>query len=67
MLDGEEELKIYRANLGMAAVIIPAGKHTLEFRYFTPGLELGSYISLSALLLCLLIVFIEYRNFNRHG
>jgi hypothetical protein len=51
--------KIYRANLGLSAIIVPKGKHYIDFDYTTPGLRLGGVISLIALLLLILIAYRE--------
>lgn len=46
--------KIYTANLGMSAVVVPAGRHEIRFAYFTPGLKTGAMLSLAGWLLWLL-------------
>lgn len=48
--------KIYNVNLGMSAVVVPAGKHTIRFEYFPPGLKTGLVISTAALLLYILLI-----------
>ncbi len=42
-------VSIFAANGFVRAVEVPAGSHTLEFRYATPGLVLGLLVSLGAL------------------
>lgn len=49
-MDGNTQLQIYRANLGMMAVVVAPGHHALEFRYLTPGLKLGAWLSLLGLI-----------------
>lgn len=60
-LDGVNPLKIYRANLGMMAVVIPTGNHMIEFRYFTPGLTLGALVSLVGVIICFILFTVEFR------
>lgn len=55
-LDGNRELKIYRANLGMMAVVVPPGNHSIDFRYVTPGLKIGALLSLIGLIISAWIV-----------
>lgn len=62
-LDGNRELKIYRANLGMMAVVVPPGKHSIDFRYVTPGLKIGALLSLIGLIISACI-FIQERKRN---
>ena len=46
------ETKIYKANVGFMAVVIPAGETVnIEFRYTTPGLKTGIIVSIVALIL----------------
>lgn len=59
-IDGEPT-KIYKTNLGMSSIIVPAGHHDIVFRYFTPGLKLGIIISCCGLLLLLLCIWQERR------
>jgi hypothetical protein len=47
-VNGEAAL-IERANLGFMAVRVPAGRAEIRFDYFTPGLGLGSVVSLASL------------------
>lgn len=50
-LDNSQQLKIYRANLGMMAVVVPPGPHSLNFHYLTPGLKSGAWLSLLGFLI----------------
>lgn len=52
-LDGHRRLQPIHANLGMTALIIPAGTHTLTATYTPPGLLAGLYIAAITLLLLL--------------
>lgn len=62
-MDGTQQLKIYRANLGMMAVVVPPGRHSLDFRYFTPGLKFGAWLSVLGVIICLGLLFVE----RKHG
>lgn len=53
--------RIYTANLGLSAIVVPKGKHNIDFDYETPGLKLGCIISLCALLLLLIIAYAEQK------
>ncbi len=59
-IDGSRT-KIYNVNIGMSAIVVPAGEHNIEFSYFTPGLKAGMWISLCALLLALGVFYADYR------
>jgi uncharacterized membrane protein YfhO len=54
-VDGKKEIA-YRANTMMTAVFLHPGKHRIELRYQTPWKKEGTWISLAALLLFLVIV-----------
>ena len=47
-IDGEE-IVIYAVNAGMMGIVVPAGRHQIEFEFETPGLRCGMRISLAAL------------------
>ncbi len=59
-IDGKE-VPIHIANWCMMALKIPAGKHSIAFSYFPPGLKTGACISLVGLLLLLIIVWNEWK------
>lgn len=59
-IDGKE-VPIHIANWCMMALKIPAGKHSIAFNYFPPGLKTGACISLVGLLLLLMIVWNEWK------
>jgi len=42
-------------------VAVPAGKHQVEVRYFTPGLKAGLIAALVALLVTAVLVFFDLR------
>lgn len=65
-VDGQQT-EILKANLGMSALVLPKGDHTIEFSYFTPGLKVGAWISLSALLLILISMFFQRRKENKRN
>ncbi|MBQ9082249.1 MAG: YfhO family protein [Clostridia bacterium] len=48
-VDGQD-VEILPVNVGFMAVRVPAGSHTIEFTYRTPGLGTGTLLSLGALL-----------------
>lgn len=47
--------RIFRANLGLSALVVSAGHHTIRFTYFPPGLKYGCWMSLAGLLLLILV------------
>ena len=53
--------KIYRANLGMMALRVPAGRHLIEGKYFTPGLKTGIVISILGWLIFFVVSFVYRR------
>ena len=53
----DKEKTIHEANLGLSAIVVPKGKHSIEFRFIPSGLKTGSLISL-LMLLCTLTVFL---------
>lgn len=65
ILDGQRKIKIYRANLGFSAVVIPPGIHKLEFKYIPPGLKLGLIISGCASILLLALYIIDKHRCNK--
>ena len=48
-IDGKEA-KIVKANYSFMSVFVPQGKHEIVFSYVTPGIKLGMFISLIAVL-----------------
>lgn len=58
-IDGDET-EIYPVNLGMSAIIVPAGPHNVSFSYFPPGLKTGIVISILSFLI-LMVVFVWSR------
>jgi hypothetical protein len=60
-IDGEET-KIYRTNGILKGVLIPEGKHSIEFRYNPPYFKLVSSVSLSTFILLIGgIIFLAVR------
>ncbi|MBM3263556.1 MAG: YfhO family protein [candidate division Zixibacteria bacterium] len=57
----ESELKIYRANDTMRAVVLPAGRHTVTFRYESTAFRTGVAVSVLTLLLAAGGFFALYR------
>lgn len=60
-IDGHET-PIEAVNLGLAAVLVDAGRHDIVFTYLPPGLRLGGAVSLAALLLLGLVSCLERRH-----
>ncbi len=50
-VDGQET-KIYRANLAFRAIEVPAGKHTIVFRYVPVSFYIGCGLTFVGILLC---------------
>lgn len=58
LVDGKE-VPIYRANYLFRGVLLPAGKHTIEFSYFPSSFIIGLTLSIIASALMLAITFYE--------
>jgi len=52
-IESGAEMPILRANVLVRAVVVPAGIHTVTFRYETPLLRAGAVASLAGILICL--------------
>lgn len=59
-VDGEEN-PVIQANLGLSAVQVPSGSHTIEFRYMPPGLMVGVTVSIVALLVFIFSFIVRQR------
>jgi hypothetical protein len=55
---------VYKVNLGMSAIVVPKGKHNIDFDYTPPGLRLGTLLSVIAIILLIIIANYERRNMN---
>jgi len=67
-LENGAEMPILRANVLVRAVVVPAGVHTITFRYETPLLRAGAAASLVGMLLCLgMIVHAGWRRRSNLG
>ncbi len=55
-----EKAEIIKANVGFMAVKAPAGDNTIRFKYETPGLFTGLYISGGALIIAITYILICY-------
>jgi hypothetical protein len=58
-IDGKPT-KIYKANLGFSAVIVPVGKHIIRFEYLPEGLKIGLLCTIIAGIILLMIFYIEH-------
>lgn len=59
-VDGQET-KIYKVNLGLAAILVPQGIHEIKFNYYPKGFTEGLFISLIMLMLSGFISWREFR------
>ena len=59
-VDGQQT-KIYRANYNFRAIIVPAGKHKVTFKYEPLSFKIGIYLSSGVLLLLLVSTIILWR------
>ncbi|MBO4432846.1 MAG: YfhO family protein [Clostridia bacterium] len=59
-----EPAEIEKVNVGFMAVLVPPGKSVIRFDYYTPGLDMGIYISLVSLIV-FLIYYIICSIYNR--
>ena len=59
-IDGKEA-PCFPVNAWMRAVPVPAGRHQVEFQFTTPGLLLGSLLSLAALAILLVLFRLDPR------
>lgn len=48
--------RVVRTDLALSGVLVPAGRHTVEFSYDDPWLRAGLWLSISGCLGCLLLV-----------
>ncbi len=61
-----EKAEIEKVNVGFMAVKIPKGETTVQFTYKTPGLELGIYVSVSAVIFFILYSAIYFIIMKKH-
>ena len=68
LLDGEQDMKIYKTNHLLRSVVVPAGEHSIVFNFHPESYYLGLWISLVSLLLTyfyFLIVIVK--NYHKKG
>ncbi|MFX0210658.1 MAG: YfhO family protein, partial [Candidatus Hodarchaeota archaeon] len=53
-----EPVKIYKTNGLAKGVFVPKGSSIIEFSYFPPGLKTGLIITIIAVLICIIILFL---------
>jgi len=56
LLDSDKPVPILRANVLVRAVVVPAGTHSVTFRYETPLLRAGAMASLAGGTICLALI-----------
>lgn len=59
-VDGQPA-SIHPCNLGLSAVLVPKGKHIVEFRFVPRGLKEGAVMSLAVLLFVIVLFLMEKR------
>src|SRR5207245_1564615 len=57
---------VLRANVLVRAVVVPAGQHTVSFRYRTPLLTAGAGVSLLGCAICVAMLLQAGRHARRH-
>lgn len=60
----KNKIKIYNVNLGLSAIIVPQGKHLIEFNYIPYGLHIGGYLSILGLIIMFAIFIYELKYTN---
>ena len=60
-VDGKKT-PIYPVNLGLSSILVPKGKHRVEFYFIPRGFRIGLFLSGGSLLLLCLISLFEHRN-----
>lgn len=66
-LENGAEIPILRANVLVRAVVVPAGAHTVTFRYETPLLRAGAAASFAGTLICLGLMGHAWRQKRQPG
>jgi hypothetical protein len=62
------DVEHYRANLGFRALLVPAGRHDVEFRYSPQGFVIGGWVTVvSVSLACLTLVLLRCRRQRNPG
>lgn len=65
VLDGQQELKIYKTDHHIRSVVIPQGQHQIEFYFHPHSYYTGLKISLISLLITyILLLYLLYREFG---
>jgi len=60
-----KEVAIYKSDLNFMSIVLPAGKHSVEFRYSNPALRIAWILSLLGSLIAVTSFFIKVRPENR--
>lgn len=50
-------VKIYKVNLGLSAIVVPAGRHDIKFSYYPPGLNTGLMLSILGIIMMAFLYF----------
>jgi len=61
----EKAVKITKANIGLMAFEVPAGKHFIKLKYRSSGVIIGFYISVLTLLFGFLIILVQWVKSSR--
>lgn len=59
------EVPVLKANIGFCAIEVPAGEHTIVWKYHTPGLRLGLFLSAISYVFFIMLLVKEKRHKKR--
>ncbi len=60
-----QKTPIYTVNGGMMGIVVPRGESNIEFKFFPPGLDVGTYISVLSLTTILIYAFVDFKLKNK--
>ena len=61
----DKETKIYTVNMGMSAIVVPAGQHDIRFDYFPYWMKVGAVVSLLAIIGMIILYWREDMRLRR--